>query len=138
MRSCQRSELKQELLKKRINEHSACRICDSVAREAAALASEVSDFAAESMRRCPGCDDSSSGVHIRHARETTEIVWSGTAWGGRQERHVYNIHRRHYDKLRLTYKTHCPADPDMKLLHTRLFCLCVRYHFYLSSRNQGE
>lgn len=48
----------------------------------------------------------------------------------------YEIHTAHLIKLQSLYRQHSTDWPG-RLFNTRLFCLCVRYHFYLCSRNQG-
>ena len=74
----------------------------------------------------------------------------------RPSQYRYEIHRSHYDKMRALYARHntpdrsCRGDGEipektrgdyqdwpLRLLHTRLFCICVRYQLYLCSRNQG-
>ena len=73
----------------------------------------------------------------------------------RPAEYTYEIHRAHYEKMRALYLLHNHTAPSsdgaemdgeqrddyrdwpLRLLHTRLFCICARYQLYLCSRNQG-
>ena len=112
------------------------------------------------------CDDSTSGVIVSHDGDVTRLLWSCErptkqnvplppfddrgAQVNRPSQYKYEIHRLHYDKMRALYVLHNTPkrgmqqqtdndyqDWPLQLLHTRLFCVCVRYQLYLCSRNQG-
>ena len=105
------------------------RICRLVAEQCQKSAHAVRDFEAR-IKDCESqSNDRTSGVKVELFGHTVSMQCQGNR---------YDLHRRHFEKVRRLYEKHCDDDPQMACFKTRVFCLCVRYHFYLNSRNQGE
>lgn len=101
--------------------------------------------------KCSASDSSTGVLAVQHGA-VTRLIWCvglglhcvGLPAGADSHQqgrdcYAYEIHTSHVQKLRALYRQHAGADDDwpLRLFYTRLFCLCVRYHFYLNSRNQG-
>ena len=119
-----RAELERKGLSQTVAEH----VCISVSKTCHESAHAVADFRASLKDVQQQSTDSTSGVTITHAGNAVKLQW---------HHHAYDIQRRHFEKAKRLYERHCVDDPRKIYFNTRIFSLCVRYHFYLNSRNQG-